>query len=166
MKDIEYRIAETSISPVLVAASDRGVCRLAFGEGAGDLRARFPSANLREGGELIDQLLSQVVEAIEYPGNAHAIPLDLAGTPFQLRVWQALRAIPAGQTRSYGEIATALGNAKASRAVGGANGANSIAVLVPCHRVIAADGSLGGYAFGLEIKAELLRRENLATRLL
>ena len=94
-------------------------------------------------------------------GCSAAIPLDVKGTAFQQRVWEELRRIPHGQTRSYGELAAALGNPKASRAVGGANGANNVAVLIPCHRVIAADGTLGGYAYGLEIKAELLRREGV-----
>ena len=83
----------------------------------------------------------------------------MKGTAFQQRVWKALREIPPGETRSYGELAAAVGNPNASRAVGSANGANNIAVLIPCHRVVQADGSLGGYAYGPEIKAELLRRE-------
>ncbi|MEL7320190.1 MAG: methylated-DNA--[protein]-cysteine S-methyltransferase, partial [Pseudomonadota bacterium] len=88
-----------------------------------------------------------------------AIPLDVKGTAFQQQVWKALRDIPSGETRSYGELAAALGNPKASRAVGSANGANNIAVLIPCHRVVQADGSIGGYAYGPDIKRELLRRE-------
>ena len=98
-------------------------------------------------------------EAVETPGSGADIPLDVRGTAFQQRCWQALREIPAGETRSYGEQAAMLGNPKASRAVGSANGANNIAVLIPCHRVVQADGSIGGYAYGPEIKAELLRRE-------
>jgi AraC family transcriptional regulator of adaptative response/methylated-DNA-[protein]-cysteine methyltransferase len=106
-------------------------------------------------------LFAAVLAAVEQPGagRSAAIPLDVHGTAFQQRVWDALRRIPNGETRSYGELAAMLGNPKASRAVGGANGANNVAVLIPCHRVIAADGTLGGYAYGLEIKAELLKRE-------
>jgi AraC family transcriptional regulator of adaptative response/methylated-DNA-[protein]-cysteine methyltransferase len=115
---------------------------------------------LRAAGDDFRDLFARIVAAVEQPGpDSAAIPLDVHGTAFQQRVWDELRRIPCGETRSYGELAAALGNPKASRAVGGANGANRIAVLIPCHRVIAADGTLGGYAWGLEIKAELLRRE-------
>ncbi|MGB3711725.1 MAG: methylated-DNA--[protein]-cysteine S-methyltransferase [Erythrobacter sp.] len=157
---IHWTVRPTSLGPMLVAASERGVCCLSFDEGEAELRARFPKAELVEGGEAFAALFDQVVAAVEQPGGDHlAIPLDVAGTAFQQRVWAALRDIPPGETRSYGELAAALGNPKASRAVGGANGANKVAVLIPCHRVIAADGSLGGYAYGDAIKAELLRRE-------
>lgn len=157
---IHWAVVETSLGPMLVAATDKGVCCLSFDEGDKELRARFPKAGLVRGGEAFAELLAEVVKAVEQPqlDNAH-IPLDVKGTAFQQRVWQQLRAIPAGETRSYGELAAALGNPNASRAVGGANGANNIAVLIPCHRVIQADGSLGGYAYGTKIKAELLKRE-------
>ncbi len=159
---IHWSVVETSIAPMMVAATERGVCCLSFGEGEQELRARFPKAELAEGGEEFRVLLDQVSNAVETPTDpsAAAIPLDVKGTAFQQSVWQALREIPAGETRSYGELAAALGNPKASRAVGGANGANNIAVLIPCHRVIASDGGLGGYAYGTEIKRELLRRES------
>ena len=115
---------------------------------------------MRGAGEDFRDLFAQVLAAVEQPGSGSAaIPLDVKGTAFQQRVWEELRRIPAGETRSYGELAAAVGNPKASRAVGGANGANHIAVLIPCHRVIASEGTLGGYAYGLAIKAELLRRE-------
>lgn len=156
---IRWALAETTLGPLLVAATDTGVCRVAFGEGTDDLAARFPCAELVEGGADFAGLAQQVVAAVEQPGNVHAIPLDVAGTAFQQRVWAMLRQIPPGETRSYGEMAAALGQPGASRAVGGANGANPVAVLVPCHRVVAADGSLGGYAWGEAIKRELLRRE-------
>jgi AraC family transcriptional regulator of adaptative response/methylated-DNA-[protein]-cysteine methyltransferase len=157
---VHWAVLETSLGPMLVAATDKGVCCLAFGEGEAELRARFPKAELLPASEDFRDLFAQVVEAVEQPGpGSAAIPLDVKGTAFQQRVWEELRRIPHGETRSYGELAAALGNPKASRAVGGANGANHIAVLIPCHRVIAADGTLGGYAYGLEIKAELLRRE-------
>lgn len=158
-RTIHWTIVESTLGPMLVAATERGVCCLSFGESEDDLRARFPKAELVEGGEDFRAMFAQVAKAVEHPGTGAAIPLDVAGTAFQQRVWQALRAIPPGETRSYGEIAAALGNPKAGRAVGGANGANPVAVLVPCHRVIAADGSLGGYAYGEAIKRELLRRE-------
>ena len=159
-KLIHWTVLPTTLGDMLVAATDKGVCCLAFGEGEAQLRARFPRAELVAAGEGFRDLFAQVVAAVEQPGpGSAAIPLDVKGTAFQQRVWDELRRIPHGETRSYGELAAALGNPNASRAVGGANGANHIAVLIPCHRVIASDGTLGGYAYGLEIKAELLRRE-------
>ncbi|WP_353653169.1 bifunctional DNA-binding transcriptional regulator/O6-methylguanine-DNA methyltransferase Ada [Porphyrobacter sp. SLTP] len=159
---VHWAVLATSLGPMLVAATEKGVCCLAFGEGEAELRARFPRAELVAAGEDFRDLFAQVVAAVEQPGpGSAAIPLDVKGTAFQQRVWAELRRIPHGETRSYGELAAALGNPKASRAVGGANGANNVAVLIPCHRVIAADGSLGGYAYGLAIKAELLRREGV-----
>ena len=158
-RTLHWAVLETTLGEMLVAATDKGVCCVAFREGEADLRARFPKAELVPCGAGFQALFAQVVAAVETPHIAPAIPLDVAGTVFQQRVWQALREIPAGETRSYGELAAALGNPKASRAVGGANGANRIAVLIPCHRVIAADGTLGGYAYGPAIKEELLRRE-------
>ena len=160
-RTIHWTLVDTSLGPMLVAATDKGVCCLSFNEGEDHLRARFPKAELVEGGEGFRDLFEEVTAAVEQPSTATTvdIPLDVKGTAFQQRVWEALRRIPAGQTLSYGELAAAVGNPKASRAVGGANGANNIAVLIPCHRVIAADGGLGGYAYGTAIKAELLRRE-------
>lgn len=159
-RTIHWSVVETSLGAMLIAATDKGVCCLSFGEGEAELRDRFPKAELAKGGTDFEALLGQVVDAVETPGrDSLAIPLDVKGTAFQQRVWQALRDIPPGETRSYGELAAALGNPNASRAVGGANGANNIAVLIPCHRVVQADGSLGGYAYGPEIKAELLKRE-------
>ena len=157
---VHWAVLPTSLGPMLVAATDKGVCCLAFGEGEAELRPRFPRAELVAAGEDLRALFAQVVDAVEQPGPGNtAIPLDVKGTAFQQRVWEELRRIPSGETRSYGELAAALGNPKASRAVGGANGANHVAVLIPCHRVIASDGTLGGYAYGLAIKAELLKRE-------
>ncbi len=158
-RTIHWTVVETTLGAMLVAATDKGVCCLAFGEGEEDLRARFPGAELVPAGTEFHRLFEAVTSAVERPGTAADIPLDVKGTAFQQRVWQALREIPPGSTRSYGELAASLGNPKAGRAVGGANGANNIAVLIPCHRVIAADGGLGGYAYGSAIKAELLRRE-------
>ncbi len=160
-RTIHWTKVDTSLGAMLVAATDKGVCCLSFNEGEDHLRARFPKAELVEGGEEFRDLFEEVTAAVEQSSTATTvdIPLDVKGTAFQQRVWEALRRIPAGQTLSYGELAAAVGNPKASRAVGGANGANNIAVLIPCHRVIAADGGLGGYAYGTAIKAELLRRE-------
>ena len=159
---IHYAVIDTTLGAMLVAATEQGVCCLSFNEGRDELAARFPKAELVEGGAEFRALFEQVTRAVEQPGTGADIPLDVKGTAFQQKVWQALREIPPGETRSYGELAALLGNPKASRAVGGANGANNIAVLIPCHRVIASDGGLGGYAYGTGIKAELLRREEEA----
>ena len=158
---VHWTVVETTLGDMLVAATEKGVCCLSFNEGEAELRSRFAKAELVEAGEDFHALFERVIAAVENPATAISadIPLDVKGTAFQQRCWDALRQIPAGETRSYGEQAAMLGNPKAGRAVGGANGANNIAVLIPCHRVIAADGGLGGYAYGTEIKAELLRRE-------
>ncbi|KEO91939.1 6-O-methylguanine DNA methyltransferase [Erythrobacter longus] len=157
---VHWSVIDTSLGAMLVAATEKGVCCLAFNEGEADLRARFPKAEIIEAGDEFKALFASVVAAVEEPGsdNSH-IPLDVKGTAFQQRCWEALRKIPAGETRSYGEQAAMLGNPKASRAVGSANGANNIAVLIPCHRVVPASGGVGGYAYGPQIKAELLKRE-------
>lgn len=158
--EVHWTSAATSLGPVVVGANDAGVCWLSFGQDSLGLSAHFSHRKLVEGGAFVTAQIEQVVAAIETPSPAMLeVPLDIAGTPFQQRVWDALRAIPCGQTRSYGDLAAAFGKPGASRAIGGANAANRIAVLIPCHRVIAADGTLGGYVWGLEIKAELLRRE-------
>ncbi|MXO90745.1 bifunctional DNA-binding transcriptional regulator/O6-methylguanine-DNA methyltransferase Ada [Pontixanthobacter aquaemixtae] len=156
---ISYAVTSTSLGPMLVAATAKGVCRLSFNEDCAELERRFPNAQLAEGGDDFRALLEQVVAAVEKPGDAQHIPLDVKGTAFQEAVWQELRKIPPGETRSYAEIAAAAGNPKAVRAAGSANGANSVAVLIPCHRVVRSDGSLGGYAYGTEIKRTLLERE-------
>lgn len=156
---IRWAVVDTSLGAMLVAATDKGVCRLSFGEGRAALEARFPHAELVEGGAAFADLLSAVIAAVEAPGDFAHIPLDVKGTAFQEAVWRELRRIPAGETRSYAQLAAAAGNPKAMRAAGSANGANNVAVLIPCHRVIRTDGSLGGYAYGLEIKRALLTRE-------
>jgi len=157
---IHWAVVPTSLGDMLVAATGKGVCRLSFAEGREALEERFPAAELVEGGSEFAGLLKQVVDAVETPalGFDH-IPIDVKGTAFQEAVWRELRKIPAGETRSYAEIAAAVGRPKAVRAAGSANGANNVAVLIPCHRVVRSDGSLGGYAYGLPIKEELLKRE-------
>jgi AraC family transcriptional regulator of adaptative response/methylated-DNA-[protein]-cysteine methyltransferase len=156
---IHWAVVETTLGAMLVAATDKGVCRLAFGEGADALRRRFPKAELVEGGAAFETLLAQVVASVEAPGDFAHIPLDVKGTAFQEACWKALRAIPPGETRTYAEIAAAAGNPKAVRAAGSANARNNVAVLIPCHRVMRTGGDLGGYAYGLAIKRELLKRE-------
>ena len=157
---IHWAVVPTSLGEMLVAATDKGVCRLSFAEGREALEERFPAAELVEGGEEFSALLKQVVDAVEAPVNGFDhIPIDVKGTAFQEAVWRELRKIPAGETRSYSDIAAAVGKPAAVRAAGSANGANNVAVLIPCHRVVRSDGTLGGYAYGLPIKEELLKRE-------
>jgi AraC family transcriptional regulator, regulatory protein of adaptative response / methylated-DNA-[protein]-cysteine methyltransferase len=139
---IRWGLVQTSLGPMLVAATGKGVCRLSFAEGPEDLRLRFPRAELTEGGADFAQLLDMVVAAVEQPGDSRRIPLDVQGTAFQEAVWRELRRIPPGETRSYAQIAAAVGNPGAVRAAGSANGANPVAVLIPCHRVVRSDGSL------------------------
>lgn len=156
---IHWAVVRTTLAPMLVAATDKGVCRLSFNEGGEELAERFPKAELIEGGAQFEVLLAQVIASVEQPGSRHDIPLDVQGTAFQEAIWRELRKIPSGETRSYAQIAAAAGNPKAVRAAGSANGANNVAVLIPCHRVIRSDGGLGGYAYGEDIKRELLDRE-------
>jgi AraC family transcriptional regulator of adaptative response/methylated-DNA-[protein]-cysteine methyltransferase len=156
---IRWAVVTTTLGPMLVAATEKGVCRLSFREDREALAARFPRARLTEGGAAFAGLLQRVVDAVEHPGTGSDIPLDVRGTAFQERVWAELRKIPPGETRSYAAIAAAAGKPSAVRAAGSANGANNVAVLIPCHRVVRSDGTLGGYAYGLDIKRELLARE-------
>ena len=156
---IRWAVVESTLGPMLVAGTDKGVCRLSFGRGREELERLFPNAELVEGGDEFAALLQRVVAAVEDPASGRDIPVDVRGTAFQERVWQELRRIPPGETRSYAEIAAAAGNPSAVRAAGSANGANHVPVLIPCHCVVRSDGSLGGYAYGLDIKRELLARE-------
>jgi AraC family transcriptional regulator of adaptative response/methylated-DNA-[protein]-cysteine methyltransferase len=159
---IHWAIVESSLGPMLVAATDKGVCRLSFGRGREELERLFPQAELVEGGADFADLLQRVVAAVDDPASGRDIPVDVRGTAFQEAVWRELRTIPPGETRSYSDIAAAAGNPRAVRAAGSANGANHVPVLIPCHCVVRSDGSLGGYAYGLDIKRELLAREKQA----
>jgi AraC family transcriptional regulator, regulatory protein of adaptative response / methylated-DNA-[protein]-cysteine methyltransferase len=156
---IRWACAETSLGLMLVAATDKGICRLSFEEGEAELRARFPRATIEEGGKAMADLVARTVAAVEAPERPHDLPLDVRGTAFQEAVWRELSRIPAGETRTYAQIAAAVGKPGAVRAAGSANGANNVAVLIPCHRVIRTDGTMGGYAYGLERKARLIARE-------
>jgi len=157
---IRFALAESSLGPLLVAATARGLCRIAFDETAADLRARFPNARIVEADADFEALVRDVVALVDDPARSIDLPVDVAGTAFQQAVWAALRAIPPGQTRTYAQIAAAAGRPGAVRAAGSACGRNGLAVLVPCHRVLRSDGSLGGYAYGVERKAALLSRES------
>ena len=156
---IRWAIVATSLGAMLIAATEKGVCRLSFDEDETELRRRFPRATLTQGDADFADLCDRIVAAVEAPGDSRHIPLDVQGTAFQEAVWDELRRIPPGETRSYAEIAASVGRPNAVRATGSANGANNVAVLIPCHRVIRGDGSIGGYAYGLDRKRELLARE-------
>ena len=156
---IVYAVADTVLGPMLIAATARGVCRLAFDAGPELLRAQFPYAEIAPGGEAFAELVARAVAAVAAPERPHDLPLDVAGTAFQQAVWRELARVPPGGSLSYAALAAAAGKPGAARAAGTACGANPVAVLIPCHRARRGDGSAGGYAWGLERKAELLRRE-------
>ena len=159
---VRWATLQSSFGQMLVAATEKGVCRLSFGEGERQFEGLFPGVRLVAGADAFGPLLRHVVAVVEGEGDSSAIPLDVRGTPFQEACWNALRQIPRGETRSYAQLAAAVGKPAAVRAAGSANGANRVAILIPCHRVIRSDGSLGGYAYGSEIKRRLLERERIA----
>ncbi len=141
---IRYAVADSSLGPMLVAATDKGICRLTFNEDENALRRRFPNAEIRPDDGTIKPWVEGALGTDTTPHAAPELPADVPGTAFQEAVWRELRKIPVGETRSYADIAAAVGQPGAVRAVGTANGSNPVAVLVPCHRVIRSDGSLGG----------------------
>ena len=161
---IRFVVADSPLGPLLVAATPKGICRLTFDEDERALKRRFPNADIRPDDGTIAEWVDAALVAIERPAAAPELPIDVRGTAFQEAVWQELRRIPLGQTRSYADIAKAVGQPGAVRAVGTANGSNPVAVLVPCHRVIRSDGSLGGYAGGLDRKRKLLEAERALGR--
>ena len=161
---IRYVVADSPLGPLLVAATSKGICRLTFDENDSALRRRFPNASILPDDGTIQPWVEAALAAIEHPTSAPELPIDVRGTAFQEAVWRELRRIPVGETRSYADIAAAVGQPKAVRAVGTANGSNPVAVLVPCHRVVRSDGSLGGYAGGIERKRRLLDAEAAAPR--
>ena len=156
---IRYVVKDSPLGPLLVAATSKGICRLTFDEDASVLERRFPNATVLPDDGTISAWAEGALMAIEHPANTPELPIDVRGTAFQEAVWKELRRIPLGETRSYADIAAAVGQPQAVRAVGTANGSNPVAVLVPCHRVIRSDGSLGGYAGGLDRKRKLLAAE-------
>lgn len=158
---IRWTIAATSLGPLLIAATDKGLCRIAFDEDEHALHRRFAQADIAPGGTALADLAARVVALVESPDRDCDLPMDVRGTAFQEAIWQALREIPAGETLSYGELAAIAGNPRAVRAAGSACGANHLAVVIPCHRVHRSDGSMGGYAYGVDRKVELLERERV-----
>ena len=160
---IRFAIGECSLGAILVACSERGVCAILLGDDANalarDLQDRFSQASLIGGDAEFERLVAQVVGFVEAPGLGLDLPLDVRGTAFQQRVWQALRKIPAGKTASYSDIAARIGSPKSIRAVAQACAANRLAVAIPCHRVVRNDGALSGYRWGVERKRALLDHE-------
>jgi len=161
--DIRFAVGQSQLGAILVAASARGVCAILMGDDpqalVHELQDKFPRAALVGDDPAFEQLVAQVVGLIEAPQGSWTLPLDVRGTVFQQRVWQALRDIAPGQTLSYAEIAARIGAPTAVRAVAGACAANWIAVAIPCHRVVRSDGALSGYRWGVQRKRLLLERE-------
>jgi AraC family transcriptional regulator of adaptative response/methylated-DNA-[protein]-cysteine methyltransferase len=162
-EDIRFAVGQSSLGAILVASSKKGVASILLGNDPDalvrNLQDRFPRANLIGADEKYEALVARVVGFVEAPELGLDLPLDVRGTAFQQRVWQALQEIPVGQTVSYAEVARRIGSPKAVRAVAGACAANNLAVAIPCHRVVRNDGSLSGYAWGVERKRVLLDRE-------
>jgi AraC family transcriptional regulator of adaptative response/methylated-DNA-[protein]-cysteine methyltransferase len=160
---IRFAVGQTSLGAILVAATAKGVCAITLGDEPESLvralQDRFPQAVLVGGDTAFEALVAKAVGLVEAPGLGTDLPLDVRGTAFQQRVWQALRDIPAGTTASYAEVARRVGSPAAVRAVAQACAANPVAVAIPCHRVVRTDGALSGYRWGVERKRELLRRE-------
>jgi AraC family transcriptional regulator of adaptative response/methylated-DNA-[protein]-cysteine methyltransferase len=160
---IRWTHFDSPIGRMLIAATSKGICRLTFDDSVESLRRLFPKATIVEDAGGLRDLVEGALAATERPLAARELPIDVAGTAFQEAVWRELRKIPPGETRSYAQIAAAIGQPNAVRAVGTANGDNHVAVLIPCHRVIRSDGSLGGYAGGLDRKRKLLAAEGHAS---
>lgn len=161
--EIRFAIGQCSLGAILVARSHRGVCAIQLDDDpatlARNLQDRFPKAKLIAGGTEFEQWVARVVGFVEAPRLGLDLSLDVRGTAFQQRVWQALRGIPAGHTASYADVATRIDAPKSVRAVAQACGANPLAVAVPCHRVVRSGGGLSGYRWGVERKRALLARE-------
>ncbi|HZQ90391.1 MAG TPA: bifunctional DNA-binding transcriptional regulator/O6-methylguanine-DNA methyltransferase Ada [Terriglobales bacterium] len=163
-EQISFAIADCALGKLLVAATARGVCAVRLGDSeaelAGGLKEEFPAATLDAGNRRLRAWVQQVLVTLDGEAPAAELPLDLRGTAFQWKVWNALRQIPAGETRTYADIARSIGSPGAVRAVGSACGANPVALVVPCHRAVRSDGGLGGYRWGLERKRKLLAGEH------
>ena len=163
---IRFAVGECSLGPILVAATEKGVCAIALGDDPDalvrSLQDRFSNAKLIGGDREFEQQVAKIVGLVEQPARGLDLPLDIRGTAFQRRVWDAIRAIPAGSTASYSELAKRLGKPNSVRAVAQACASNTIAVAIPCHRVVRMDGSLAGYRWGVERKRALLAREKAA----
>lgn len=165
---IRFAIGDCSLGNILIAATDKGVAAVEFADAPEPLldrlTTRFPGAELVAGDTDFEHLAASVIALVEEPAKAVDLPIDVRGTAFQERVWQALRRIPAGKTATYAEIATAIGAPQSTRAVANACGANRVAIVIPCHRVVRTDGGSGGYRWGIARKETLLAREMKGTR--
>ena len=161
---IAFTVADSPLGPVLVAATERGLCKIDIGDDAStledDLAEEFHGADLVRDDAGLAAVVEDVVGRIDGRDPAGALPLDVLGTAFQRRVWEELRRIPVGEVRTYGEVAAAVGSPAASRAVGSACGANPVPVVVPCHRVVPASGGIGNYGLGPARKRRLLEAES------
>jgi AraC family transcriptional regulator of adaptative response/methylated-DNA-[protein]-cysteine methyltransferase len=161
--EIRFAVCETSLGPMIVAATEKGVCMIAFDDDpevlVRELQDRFPKARLIGADTAFEAMVGKVVGFVEAPALGLDLPLDVRGTAFQQRVWQALRRVPAGKTVTYADIARRIGKPEAVRAVANACGANNIAVAIPCHRVVRTNGELSGYRWGVERKQKLIARE-------
>lgn len=166
---IEFALGHSTLGEVLLAISSHGVCAIALGDHAESLvnafKHKHPDAELQADNPLLQQYLAMVINFIEYPQQNLDLPLDIRGTIFQQQVWQSLKSIPLGATASYNAIAKRIDQPNAVRAVAAACGANPLALVIPCHRVITSDGNLSGYRWGVARKAELLRREAASANL-
>jgi len=162
--EIRYALAGCNLGRVLVAATERGVCAVRLGDSDSELvaglRREFPIADVRPDASSLQDVASRVVECVNGSDAHPDIPLDIRGTAFQARVWETLRRIPRGETRSYAQIAQTMKQPRAVRAVARAIASNPVAVIIPCHRVLRSDGSLGGYRWGLKRKQQLLANEH------
>ena len=160
---IGYTVADSPLGKMLVGATERGICAVSFGETAEELRdeldAEFFAADIKENNEELEQAVKMILRGLEGERTILTLPLDLRASVFQIRVWSELRKIPYGETRSYAEIAEAIGNPKAVRAVARACATNPVAILNPCHRVIGSNGKLSGYRWGIERKKQILEKE-------
>jgi len=161
--EIRYTITDSPLERLLIATSERGICAVSAHDSdralERELKKRFPASALKRDDEGLQEFVIRVLDRIRGRASGDPLPLDLQGTPFQKSVWAELLRIPAGSTRSYGEIAKRIKRPKAFRAVAQACGANPVAIVVPCHRVVSGDGSLGGYSGGLHRKRLLLANE-------
>ena len=163
--EIRFAVCECSLGSVLVAQSPKGICAILLGDNPDalvrDLQDRFPCATLMGDDAAFDKTVASVIGFVEQPALGLDLPLDVRGTAFQQRVWQALREIPVGSTATYTEIAARIGAPKGARAVAQACGANALAVAIPCHRIVRTDGSLSGYRWGVDRKRNLLEKEGV-----
>ena len=160
---MNYATTDSPIGRVLVAATERGLCAVSIGEDAAalaqSLTAEYPQATIRRDDDALRPYMDSILAHLRDRTSLAALPLDVVGTPFQHEVWQALRAIPAGERRTYGQIAATLGNPKSARAVARACATNPAALVIPCHRVVRGDGGCGGYRWGTERKQTILANE-------